>query len=97
MPGPSGRPEAGIVLATVKVWPADVGVRGKGGATANLDGVCARRQWAAKPKRISARCSGIATLDKGRKDQRPATPAIYRLGTNPDEAIRSLTLIAARQ
>ena len=35
--------EHGVVLATVKVWPVDLGVRGKVGAAANLDGGCARR------------------------------------------------------
>src|SRR5262245_61243710 len=56
--------EHGVALATVKVWPIDVGVRGKGGATANLDGVCVRRQWAAKPGKASARCRGILTRDE---------------------------------
>ncbi len=60
------RPEHGGVLATAKVWPIDVGVHGKGGATANLDGVFARRQRAAEPEGLSALCRGIAILDKGR-------------------------------
>jgi hypothetical protein len=47
---PSGWPEHGVVLATVKVWPFDGGVSLKVGATANLDGVCARRQRAATPE-----------------------------------------------
>jgi len=33
------------VLATVKAWPGDDGVRGTCTATAILDGVCARRHW----------------------------------------------------
>ena len=59
----SGCTERGGGLATVKVWPADVGVGGKVGATANLDSVCARRLRAAMPERISVRCKGSATLD----------------------------------
>jgi len=47
-----GYPEHGIVLATVKAWPGRVGVCGVVGATANLDGVCARRQRATMPERI---------------------------------------------
>ena len=31
------------VLGTVKAWPGHAGARGKAGATANLDGPCARR------------------------------------------------------
>ena len=82
------------MLATVKVWPVDAGVRGKGGATANLDGVCARRQWPARPERTSARCSGIATLDKEEKTNGPLhRPSIAR----EHEATRRLILIAARQ
>ena len=57
------------------------------GATANLDGVCARRQWAANPKRISARCSGIASLDS-----KCAAPGS---GTILNEATRVLTQIVA--
>lgn len=48
----SGCPERGSVLATVKVWPVEVGACGKAGATANLDGDCARRRRAAMPERI---------------------------------------------
>ena len=51
----SGCTKRGGVLATIKVWPAEVGVSGKVGATANLDGVCARHQRAAMPERIEAR------------------------------------------
>src|SRR5262245_16103443 len=81
--------EHGVALATVKVWPIDVGVRGKGGATANLDGVCVRRQRAAKPTKGS---SLPRHLDKGRTSHGLATVALHRSGTNPDEAIRVLTL-----
>jgi len=42
--------EHGVVLATVKVWPGDGGASLGVGATANLDGVCARRRWAAMPE-----------------------------------------------
>jgi hypothetical protein len=45
---PAGGKHDGV-LATVKVWPVYAGARGKGGATANLDGVCARRHRAAMP------------------------------------------------
>jgi hypothetical protein len=34
--------QPGPVLAAVKAWPCDVGGRGRGGATASLDGGCAR-------------------------------------------------------
>jgi hypothetical protein len=51
----SGSTKHGGVLATIKVWPAEVGVSGKVDATANLDGACARRQRAAMPERIEAR------------------------------------------
>ena len=39
-----------VVLATVKVWPIDSGASIEVGATANLDGVCARRRRAAMPE-----------------------------------------------
>jgi hypothetical protein len=42
--------EHGVVLATVKVWPGDGGANLGVGATANLDGVCARRRRAAMPE-----------------------------------------------
>jgi hypothetical protein len=42
--------EHGVVLATVKVWPGDGGASLEVSATANLDGVCARRRWAAMPE-----------------------------------------------
>ncbi len=46
----SGWTEHGVVLATVKVWPVTSGASLEAGATANLDGVCARRQRAAMPE-----------------------------------------------
>ena len=61
---PAG-PEHDGVLATVKVWPIDVGARDKEGATANLDGVCARRRRAAMPwEWTSARCRSVLTTDE---------------------------------
>jgi hypothetical protein len=38
------------VLDTVKVWPVDGGIRLEVSATANLDGVCARRRRTAMPE-----------------------------------------------
>jgi hypothetical protein len=38
------------VLATVKVWPVVGGASLEVGATANLDGGCARRRRAAMPE-----------------------------------------------
>jgi hypothetical protein len=38
------------VLNTVKVWPVNGGARLDVCATANLDGVCARRRRAAMPE-----------------------------------------------
>ena len=49
-PSPSGWPEHGVVLASVKVWPVDSGASIEVSATANLDGVCARRRRAAMPE-----------------------------------------------
>ena len=46
------------------MWPIDVGVRDKEGATANLAGVCVRRQWAAKPWKGSVRCRSVLTTDE---------------------------------
>src|SRR5262249_5586058 len=89
-PVATGHPAGGKhdgVLATVKVWPVYAGARGKEGATANLDGVCARRHRAAMPERTSAHCRGIASLDR-----KCAAP---RSGTILNEAIRLLTLIVA--
>ena len=60
---PAGREHDGV-LATIKVWPVYAGARDRGGATANLDGVCARRHWAAMREWTSARCRGIASLDR---------------------------------
>jgi hypothetical protein len=85
---PAGREHDGV-LATIKVWPVLAGAGDKGGATANLDGVCARRRWAAMWEWTSARCRGIASLDS-----KYAAP---RSGTILNEAIRSPTLIAAHQ
>ena len=42
--------EHGVVLDTVKVWPVDGGACLEVSATANLDGVCARRRRAAMPE-----------------------------------------------
>ena len=70
-PSTSGSPtihpaklEHGVVLATVKVWPVDVGASIEVGVTANLDGVCARRQRAAKPEWTTARCAASRHLTK---------------------------------
>jgi hypothetical protein len=49
-PSPFGWLEHGVELATVKVWPVDGGTSLEVGATANLDGVCARRRRAAMPE-----------------------------------------------
>ncbi len=83
---PAGGKHDGV-LATVKVWPIYAGARGKGGATANLDGVCARRRQAAMPERTSARCRGIASLDR--------KCGASRSGTILNEAIRVLIQIVA--
>ena len=57
-------PDHGVVLATVKVWPVDGGASIEVGATANLDGVCARRQRTAKPGWTTARCAASRHLTK---------------------------------
>jgi hypothetical protein len=58
---PAG-PEHGVVLASVKVWPVDSGASIEVSATANLDGVCARRRRAAMPERTTARCAASRHL-----------------------------------
>jgi len=92
------KPAARSVAAradTVKVWPADAGTCCKVGATANLDGVCARRQRAAMPERIQVRCKGSATLDNKKTTSAHGKPLSTASGTILNEAIRGLTQIDA--
>jgi hypothetical protein len=61
-PKSTGWLKRGVVLVTVKVWPINVGANLEVGATANLDGACARRHRAAMPERTIARCAASRHL-----------------------------------
>jgi hypothetical protein len=77
------------VLATVKVWPVDVGVRGNVQQRPTLTGVCARRHRGCQAgKDNGALPAAPPSLDK--------RCLRWRSRTNLDEAIRRLTLIVAR-
>jgi len=43
--GSPNQPKRDTVLAAVKAWPGEGGIRGRHTATAILDGGCARRHW----------------------------------------------------
>ena len=85
------------MLATVKVWPINVRKCVKVGATANLDGVCARRQRAAMPEWFKVRCNSSTNLDNKKEHSVHGEMTITLRGTFFDEAIRlaaQLSLIA---
>jgi len=63
-PSPSGWLELGVVLATVKVWPVGGSASLEVGATANLDGVCARPPLGCHAGMNNCAMRGIATLDE---------------------------------
>jgi hypothetical protein len=74
------------VLDAVKVWPIYEASYIEVGATANLEGVCARRLRSAMPERRSLRCA--ASLHLTLNARKPS-------GTILNEAIRRLTQIVA--
>lgn len=69
----------------------------RGGATANLDGVCARRPRTAKLDGTEAPCWGSAPLDKRRQPWAAVLPTTLCSVTIVDEAIRVPILIVAPQ
>jgi hypothetical protein len=75
--------------ATVKVWPIDVGVRGREERRPTLPASACAASCQARERFIAL----PPHLEKGRTSHGLAAVALHRSGTNPDEAIRILTQI----